>query len=1282
MSSNKNKIKKVKKPAKDPYSDTVKELVSLLRKKDPAFIHALNDNKLPNGDAIFDQDKNQLDRFLLNSKKDARLRTQIKISKNAKKLLDESFKKLKNPQKFMDKVDVEDFIEYKFIRDIKKSKEDDKDVKKNVKMHKKINKFDPTFFKSRQKMIIIAEYEQHDPDGFVETEIQKVGLYEINEFTDVNKFFQTKKQEFINKWKKGNKDRTHYYTEFIKKLKSVKYEITDIKMKRRRQEFTLMNNQNVLRRDWLRYSKGIAEKSYKDLDNKCVYSLLIDFLKCKWTKVDENKLFELFKPHYKHTYKSLDLDDKDEFTLKSGVSTDMINKGLCLPKNIVMYAFNADDQCFYNNRKELIEIGKNPANSSWGPLVFYSIDNHFYLINDKHTLKSIGSSLKYVKNVFLKSSLLDGEKEKPEEKEYIELNNFDDALKLKNSNIILPEDNLEKYFIQYIKEKKEIPKVKIRDNEKIIKMELKDLTIMTRTNKNLSCEHVKKICEKASIPFSNQSIGALLSQIREKFYQPIRKGLNKEQKEKLSENGCNSCLIKFEKYEYDHINPLSCGGSNDFSNMQALCEGCHFNKTQLENEDYTYFIKQNPISSCFNKAGLNIINAHLSKHWALVDVVKKPDVNKNIWKIDDGKTESCSPESSTLWKIDHIKCRKNLLYYSNYNFPQFTVMDDVKPYKGDEIQCGYYYVECDDYVMGIRGNGWYNYVIIKKALEENIIEKEQIKYEYLSSFQIPKTLFQSLIDYIFDISKEVDEELKKNNKPLMSKLLINSLIGCFNIMHTHFETLKITKSKDEAANALCDDNTYVKNIQIDNDFTIYKIIKTNRMTCDDIYTPIYDQIIAMENVSMYELEKIILENDGDILERNTDSILFECEQKINIDDYFWDTDKSVNKYRYEKPTHLKCDSVMDIIRTETFVYEKPKYNIINEVEGDKLFDELSDNIIEMNAGITVQGYAGTGKTTLLKQILKKLEEKQKKVIKLAPTNKACLLFQGKTIHKFYIELMLSQNYEKKIINMLKTTDYIFVDEISMLGSEFYRLLCLIKMYLPNINIIMAGDFNQLCPVADRWQGNYKNCGALYDIVDGNKIMLTKCVRSDKELFDLSLKGLNNKESIYIDTYQSTQLTKLNLSFTHITRKRVNRKCNKYFSKGKEVLYFEGNDKIKTQKGCLYVGCPIISYKNNRKLNIFNNQTFEVVKINKYNDTFYIICDGVETEFKVKDFSSNFLLAYCITIHCSQGQTYDEPYTIHDWNHLYFNNNLAYVALSRATKAEYIKIDNDYNNWNH
>ena len=55
----------------------------------------------------------------------------------------------------------------------------------------------------------------------------------------------------------------------------------------------------------------------------------------------------------------------------------------------------------------------------------------------------------------------------------------------------------------------------------------------------------------------------------------------------------------------------------------------------------------------------------------------------------------------------------------------------------------------------------------------------------------------------------------------------------------------------------------------------------------------------------------------------------------------------------------------------------------------------------------------------------------------------------------------------------------------------------------------------------------------------------------------------------------------------------------------------------------------------------------------------------------QDFNKYFYLAYCITVHASQGETFKEPYTIYDWGKMC--KRAKYVALSRGTKLENIQI---------
>ena len=49
----------------------------------------------------------------------------------------------------------------------------------------------------------------------------------------------------------------------------------------------------------------------------------------------------------------------------------------------------------------------------------------------------------------------------------------------------------------------------------------------------------------------------------------------------------------------------------------------------------------------------------------------------------------------------------------------------------------------------------------------------------------------------------------------------------------------------------------------------------------------------------------------------------------------------------------------------------------------------------------------------------------------------------------------------------------------------------------------------------------------------------------------------------------------------------------------------------------------------------------------------------------------FYLSFCITCHRAQGQNYDKPYTVHQFER--FDNRLKYVALSRATNKDLINI---------
>jgi hypothetical protein len=131
--------------------------------------------------------------------------------------------------------------------------------------------------------------------------------------------------------------------------------------------------------------------------------------------------------------------------------------------------------------------------------------------------------------------------------------------------------------------------------------------------------------------------------------------------------------------------------------------------------------------------------------------------------------------------------------------------------------------------------------------------------------------------------------------------------------------------------------------------------------------------------------------------------------------------------------------------------------------------------------------------------------------------------------------------------------------------------------------------------------------------------------------------------------------------------------NRYLEETKKPSVFIGKVKTnpKTQDIKLSEGMPIIAHTTDKKLNILNSQTFIITNLSK--ETFSIMNDDVTQEIKIEKFHQFFYLGFCITIHASQGETFNTKYTIYDWNFTRFCEKAKYVAMSRGTNINNIQI---------
>ena len=253
--------------------------------------------------------------------------------------------------------------------------------------------------------------------------------------------------------------------------------------------------------------------------------------------------------------------------------------------------------------------------------------------------------------------------------------------------------------------------------------------------------------------------------------------------------------------------------------------------------------------------------------------------------------------------------------------------------------------------------------------------------------------------------------------------------------------------------------------------------------------------------------------------------------------------------------------------------------------------------------------------------------------------------------------------------------YIIIDEISMVPEIFYKYFCIIKKFRPDIKFIIAGDYAQLQPVKDRIGNfNYKNSWCLNELVDGNRLQLTKCRRSDDKLFNMLLpKNIGKVEpSDFGSKFTERHITFTNKNRIQINKTMMNQKSfnNKYLQLDK-LEYDDNSQNVK-----LTNDMPIIARKNYKELDIFNNEQFIIkdIEFEKENITMASDIDDekiINIPFEM--FQKLFYPAYAITIYKSQGSTFDHPFTVHEWEHVLFDNRLKYVALSRSSALENINV---------
>lgn len=184
-----------------------------------------------------------------------------------------------------------------------------------------------------------------------------------------------------------------------------------------------------------------------------------------------------------------------------------------------------------------------------------------------------------------------------------------------------------------------------------------------------------------------------------------------------------------------------------------------------------------------------------------------------------------------------------------------------------------------------------------------------------------------------------------------------------------------------------------------------------------------------------------------------------------------------------------------------------------------------DRFMKSNeTSMTLSGYAGTGKTSLMEMIAKKGKKQHRPVMFCATTNKAAAVlndrvskagFKASTLNKVFginVEVDSSKAYNaKNLVNVLKDVDImpgttIIIDEASMINEENYKILNDIAKKM-DLKIIYVGDEAQLAPV------NEDKISKVFRNGEGKVIRLTQVERTDDNAILKEATAIRNGEPL-------------------------------------------------------------------------------------------------------------------------------------------------------------------------
>lgn len=385
--------------------------------------------------------------------------------------------------------------------------------------------------------------------------------------------------------------------------------------------------------------------------------------------------------------------------------------------------------------------------------------------------------------------------------------------------------------------------------------------------------------------------------------------------------------------------------------------------------------------------------------------------------------------------------------------------------------------------------------------------------------------------------------------------------------------------------------------------------------------------------------------------------------------------------------------------------------------------------INSNNVVIITGGPGTGKTTIIKNVIDIYKSHGKKVVLCAPTGRAAKRMtemtgeEAKTLHRLLEIGKIEKDNEFTIMNYEVApidADVIIVDEASMV--DIYLMNYLLNGIYQGTKLILVGDTDQLPSVGPG--------SVLKDIINSeriktifldeifrqaaqSKIIVNSHRVNDGEYFldkeeqeglkddffyikeksqDIMLDQIislckgrlkNFGDYDFFENIQILSPTKKGLLGTKELNKRLQEELNPssdekkekkvgevIFREGDRVMQVKNNYDIYWEKG----NTLSLTYENGT--GIFNGELGKIVKIDFLNKQIKILFDDEKEAWYAFSDMDQIEHAYAITVHKAQGSEFDVVImVVTQSSAMLLTRNLLYTGLTRAKKL-LILIGND------